>query len=144
MKPVRILLVEDEEMVQKLVCATLQRLGYKVLLRSNGPAAIKLWDEIEGKVDLLLTDMNMPEGLTGLQVAEHCLKQRPELPVVVMSGYSAELISPEFEQGRSHYFLPKPFLTEKLTNTVATCLRNCSAPATLGSIADYATSRACA
>src|SRR6185312_9703494 len=39
-----VLLVEDEEMVQKLVCATLERLGYKVLVRSNGPAAIQLWD----------------------------------------------------------------------------------------------------
>ena len=113
-----ILLVEDEEMVQKLVCTTLQRLGYKVLVRSNGPAAIKLWDEIEGKVDLLLTDMNMPEGLTGLQVAEHCLKQRPDLPVVVMSGYSAELADQNSVLTHRIRHLGKPFEIRDLGGVV--------------------------
>ncbi|MCX6953164.1 MAG: PAS domain S-box protein [Verrucomicrobia bacterium] len=104
-----ILLVEDEQIVQVLVRVALQRLGYNVLVRSNGPAAIQLWDEIEGEVDLLLTDMNMPEGLTGLQVAEHCLKQRPNLPVIVMSGYSAELAEQNSMLAQRIRHLGKPF-----------------------------------
>jgi CheY-like chemotaxis protein len=113
-----ILVVEDEEMVQKLVCVTLQRLGYKVLARSNGPAAIKLWDEIGGQVDLLITDMHMPEGLTGLQVAEHVLKQRPELPVVIMSGYSAELADQNSVLTHRIRHLGKPFEIRDLGGVV--------------------------
>ncbi len=113
-----ILVVEDEDMVQKLVCVTLQRLGYKVFARSNGPAAIKLWDEIGGQIDLLLTDMHMPEGLTGLQVAEHVLKERPELPVVVMSGYSAELAEQNSILTHRIRHLGKPFEIRDLGGVV--------------------------
>ncbi|HZJ13570.1 MAG TPA: response regulator [Chthoniobacteraceae bacterium] len=139
-----ILVVEDEEMLREFVKSVLETVGYTVLVAANGAEALDVWEREEGRVHLLFTDVVMPENISGWQLARRLIMKKPDLKVIFMSGYSAELISPEFEQGGSHYFLPKPFLTEKLTNTVATCLRNCSAPATPGSIADYATSRACA
>ncbi len=85
-----ILLTEDDQAVRRLALRVLQRLGYQVLVAGNGQEAIALWSARAGKVDLLLTDMVMPEGLTGFDLAKRLRTENPALKVIVMSGYNLE------------------------------------------------------
>ncbi len=126
-----ILLVEDEGAVRRLMTNYLQRSGYTVLTAVSGIAALEVWREHQEKVDLLLTDMTMPDGLTGRELAEKFLNQKPGLKVIFTSGYSAETTDGEFKLREGHNFLQKPFSAQKLTQTVRTCLdQNCSEPPT--------------
>jgi two-component system cell cycle sensor histidine kinase/response regulator CckA len=139
-----ILVVEDEDMLRGFVKSVLESVGYTVLVAANGVEALDVWEREKGHVHLLFTDVVMPENISGWQLARRLTQKKPDLKVIFMSGYSAELITPEFEECGSHYFLPKPFLTEKLTNTVATCLRTGSSATIAGSVPDSTPYRASA
>src|SRR5262249_35502140 len=101
-----ILLVEDEPVLRAWVQEILKNGGYKVLEASNGVEALKVWDEHNGRVDLLLTDMVMPEGMTGSDLAKQLRSREPQLKVIYTSGYSAEIMGSENEL-RDAPFLPK-------------------------------------
>ena len=73
----------------------------------SGPSLV---DEI----DLLLTDVVMPESISGRDLAHKLIMDKPDLKIIFTSGYSAELIGPEFEQEKGHGFLSKPYLTDHL------------------------------
>lgn len=117
-----ILVVEDEEMLLEFVHEVLAALGYVVLSATNGREALRIWDSVNGRVDLLFTDIVMPDSISGWQLARQLTEKKPELKVIYTSGYSAELISPEFEKRAHHQFLAKPFLTESLARVVASVL----------------------
>ena len=85
-----VLLVEDEASVRDFVALLLRGLGYRVLAADSGPAALPLLQGTE-PVDLLLTDVVMPGGMNGQQLAAAARRQHPALPVLLMSGYSGEL-----------------------------------------------------
>ncbi len=114
-----ILVVEDEEMLREFVSEALTMLGYRILSAANGQEALDIWAERRNEIDLLLTDVVMPESISGRQLAHTLVMDRPDLKVIFTSGYSPELIGPEFEQEREHGFLAKPYLTEHLAKTVA-------------------------
>jgi len=86
-----ILLVEDSNEVRLLTATNLQRLGYRVLVAENGQQALERWASHSGRIDLLVTDMVMPEGLTGLELSRRLRKESPALRIIIMSGYSLEL-----------------------------------------------------
>ena len=89
---------------------------------SNGQEALEAWTENGGAFDLLLTDMIMPGGLTGLDLAERVRREKPELKTIVMSGYSLELSQHgAFEANRLAY-LAKPFDTLTLSRVVRNIL----------------------
>ena len=117
-----VLLVEDEEMVRKLASTILQRAGYDVIEAKDGPHALEVWTQRKDDVDLLLTDMIMPNGITGGELAHLLLRERPSLPVIYASGYSMELTAPDFLETDRQSFLQKPYLTEQLLATVQRCL----------------------
>ena len=84
---------------------------------------MQLWKQEKGQFDLLLTDMVMPEGLTGKQLAEKLRAQQPELKIIYSSGYSADLVSEEgLELADGLNFLQKPYHPQKLAQTVRACL----------------------
>jgi len=116
---ITILLVEDEEMLRDFVSTALTSLGYRVLSACNGREALEVWAESRTEVDLLLTDVVMPESISGRDLAHKLIMDKPDLKVIFTSGYSAELIGPEFEQEKEHGFLSKPYLTDKLAKVVA-------------------------
>ncbi len=118
-KQMTILVVEDEEMLREFVSEALGMLGYRILAAANGQEALDIWAERRNEIDLLLTDVVMPESISGRQLAHTLVMDRPDLKVIFTSGYSPELIGPEFEQEREHGFLAKPYLTEHLAKTVA-------------------------
>ena len=111
----RILLVEDDPAVQRLLSRMLKSCGYKTLLANNGKEALSLWRGHLAEVDLLLTDMVMPEGMSGLELARLLHQERPELKVILISGYSSQMAAAN-QSGAC--FLAKPFLSDKLTATV--------------------------
>ena len=117
-----ILVVEDELAVRGLVRVTLQRQGYQVFTAESGAAALRDWSQRLDEVDLLLTDMVMPGGLTGWELAKAFQTAKPELKIIFMSGYSTELNGEHCAVGPEVPFLAKPFGTQSLAQTVRGCL----------------------
>jgi two-component system cell cycle sensor histidine kinase/response regulator CckA len=113
-----ILVVEDEAAVRSLVCTVLRRQGYRVIGATTGVEALEFWRQCAGQVDLLLTDMVMPGGLSGRDLAERVRAENPKLPVIYSSGYSAELADPEPDQMEGVAFLTKPYEPASLTAAV--------------------------
>lgn len=120
---ITILVVEDEEMLREFVGEALATLGYRVLTAENGREALKVWAEHRDEIDLLLTDVVMPESISGRQLAHTLIVEKPDLKVIFTSGYSAELLGAEFEQETEHGFLAKPYLPDRLASTVAAHLQ---------------------
>ena len=119
-----ILLVEDDEAVRMITRRVLERYGYTICEACTAREAQEIWRSRREEVALLLSDIIMPEGITGRDLAEELRKDRPGLKVMFMSGYSAEVLGKEtefFRRTRSH-FLPKPCSPAKLLQTVRQCL----------------------
>jgi hypothetical protein len=117
-----ILVVEDEAPVRELVCKLLSGYGYKVLQAETGVKALQVWRRSKGKIQLLLTDLVMPDRLNGRELAEQLRKNRPQLKVIFSSGYSADVVGKDFVLKRDQYFLQKPYDLQKLAFTVRSCL----------------------
>ena len=127
-----ILVVEDEPVLRELVSDILSHYQYRVLEAGSGVEALKVWDEHDGQVDLLLTDMVMPEGMTGGEVAAQLRKRKPELKVVLTSGYGAEAVGKDLSWSNMT-FLAKPYLPSQLAQMVRQCLDGVpKRPRTLG------------
>jgi CheY-like chemotaxis protein len=116
-----ILLVEDEPVLRELVGEVLRGYQYRIVEAGSGPEALRAWDEHDGNIDLLFTDMVMPEGLNGRELAEQLRKRKPGLKVIYSSGYSTELFGKELGQN-DVAFLPKPYPPQRLAETVRRCL----------------------
>ena len=119
-----ILLVEDELSLRHLVAHTLRVLGYKVYEAVNGVEAMILWQIHGSQVDLLFTDMVMPEGMTGLELVEQLRSLKPGLKAIISSGYSMEMAQTRAPNKEGFVYLPKPFNTEALAKAVRDCLDN--------------------
>jgi CheY-like chemotaxis protein len=103
-----ILVVEDDLAVRELTRTALERHGYQVLEAGNGVEALRMWEQHKERVQLLLTDMVMPEGVSGCDLAAQLQMQSPDLKVIFSSGYSANLAGRELQLREGQNFLPKP------------------------------------
>ena len=112
-----ILIAEDEPSLRELVVNLLSRCGYKVFAAESGVAALKLWQEHKEQIQLLLTDMVMPGGLTGFSLAEKLHAEKPQLRVIYTSGYSTE-IRKASRLGTGTNFLQKPYSPSALARLV--------------------------
>jgi PAS domain S-box-containing protein len=117
-----ILVVEDEKDLRELVCSLLRHYGYRVLEAGHGKAALEVWRSHAHEIDLLLTDMMMPEGISGWELAAKLQAERPSLKVIYTSGYSVDLLARDGELGEGVHFLPKPYQPHVLAKTVRDCL----------------------
>jgi two-component system cell cycle sensor histidine kinase/response regulator CckA len=113
-----IMVVEDEPTLRSLVSKVLERSGYAVIESSSGVAALELFSKTKPHIDLLLTDMVMPDGISGLQLADTLKAQNPGLKVIFTTGYSAELMGKDFQIKEGVNFLQKPYPPQKLVQTV--------------------------
>jgi CheY-like chemotaxis protein len=109
----QVLLVEDNEPVRKLLNQALSSLGYTLLEASTPRAALALSEEFAGRIDLLVTDVVMPE-MNGRQLADELLGQRPELRVLYTSGYTDDAMVGRGVLTEGMAFLQKPFAIEQL------------------------------
>ncbi|HEY4248258.1 MAG TPA: ATP-binding protein [Lacunisphaera sp.] len=117
-----ILLVEDEPAIRELGKNALTRQGYRVLLAANGRAAMDLWAAHKAEISLLLTDMIMPDGMTGAQLAQELLRENPALSVIYSSGYNKENTGKEYSLRKHDNYLGKPYELEQLYRIVRTTL----------------------
>ena len=117
-----ILIVEDEEILREMARDILMESGYRILEAGSGRQALEVWRKSAPEIDLLLTDMVMPEGVSGVDLAERLMSDRPDLKIVFTSGYSAGEINAEL-LSRSHtHFLQKPYTHTTLTKIVRDAL----------------------
>jgi len=112
-----ILLLEDEDMVRNLARQILEGAGYKVVEVSRGEEAIKRFAAEDGSIDLLLTDVVMPE-MSGKEVADRVCELSPSLKVLFMSGYTDEAIVHHGVLDSNVQFIQKPFTPAALTTKV--------------------------
>ena len=117
-----ILLVEDEMPVRKLVQKVLTRLGYRVFDASNGVNALEVWKQHKDEIQLMLTDLVMPDGINGKNLAEQIRRDIPRFKVIYMSGYSADVADGNTPLHEGVNFLVKPFEASKLAQTVRSML----------------------
>ena len=112
-----ILVVEDEAGVRALVFKLLKDLGYRVLQAQSGPHALDVWRQQGDDVDLLITDIVMPDGMNGVELAERVRGDRPELKVIYTSGYLADLSREDIAR-HSDAYIAKPFSLMELARLV--------------------------
>jgi PAS domain S-box-containing protein len=119
-----ILLVEDDHAVRSTARRVLERKGYTIREATNGREALEQWHRHAGEIALLLTDILMPEEMTGRDLAQRLLEQMPGLKVIFMSGYSADLMgkNTDFIRKSRSRFLQKPCSSRTLLETVRRCL----------------------
>ncbi len=103
-----ILVVEDEVVVRTLLARILRGLGYRVVEAADGLQALELWQVHRHEIRLLFTDMVMPGGVDGRELAERLLAEEPSLQVILASGYSLELAREGLPEERCA-FLAKPY-----------------------------------
>ncbi len=112
-----VLVVEDEPLVRDVVVQILRAQGYKVIEAANGTEAIRVAEEMDEPVHLLLTDVVMPL-MGGPELAERVRKAHPETKVLYMSGYVDEPLVQEEVLQNQGAFIQKPFTVEELASRV--------------------------
>lgn len=117
-----VLVAEDEESLRQMVAQVLRIQGYTVLEAASGVDALEVWERRERPVDLLVTDMVMPGGITGNELAARLRKQAPELKVIYTSGYSPGMAGQDVSLLEGRNFLPKPYSIGRLAQFVRHCL----------------------
>ncbi|MGD0258301.1 MAG: response regulator [Verrucomicrobiota bacterium] len=117
-----ILVAEDEDTLREMVVQVLKIQGYTVLAAASGPHALEVWEQATRPVDLLLTDMVMPGGLMGSDLAERLSRQSPRLKVIYTSGYGPGMAGKDASLLEGRNFLPKPYSIGKLAQFVRECL----------------------
>lgn len=117
-----ILVVEDEVPLLKLMHHILESFGYKVLDSTNGKDALEIWEKHKTKIDLLLTDSILPDGMAGPELGRILQTAKPSLKVLYTSGYDTERLAKEFRPGTKINFIQKPFHARKLAEAVHECL----------------------
>jgi two-component system cell cycle sensor histidine kinase/response regulator CckA len=123
-----ILVVEDEPDVRRFVKMALELNTYRVLEAADGVTALELWSKHREGIDLLLTDIVLPNGISGRSLVQKLRIDAPLLPVVCMSGYDAESTGSAWMKAASATFVPKPFTSHALLRAVSSSLY-CSPPA---------------
>jgi len=124
-----ILVVDDEPDLRDLVTQVLESGGYDVISAGSGAEALEQWAKCQRNVHLLLTDIVMPDGLTGRQLASRLQAENPALRVLYTSGYTAGVPGTELANIEERNFLPKPYRPSTLLRVVRQCLDQPCSPA---------------
>ncbi len=104
-----ILIVEDEELLREMERSFLEGCGHRVLEADSGGKALDIWKEEDGKIDLLLTDIVLPRGMSGLELARRLFERQPGLKVIFTTGrILRDLDRKAFEKVNAR-FLQKPY-----------------------------------
>jgi two-component system cell cycle sensor histidine kinase/response regulator CckA len=107
------MVVEDNETVRDMARSVLQRYGYSILDVPDGEEAIRVSEQYEGYIHLMVTDVVMP-GISGRMLAEKLADKRPKMKVLYMSGYTDDTIFHHGVLDKEIFFLQKPFTPKNL------------------------------
>ena len=116
-----ILLVEDEEAVRAFASRALASRGYTVHEAGTGTEALQVMEETGGAIDLVVSDVVMPE-MDGPSLLRELRKARPDLKIIFVSGYAEDAFAKNLPEGESFSFLPKPFTLKALATAVKDAL----------------------
>ncbi|MEO7933334.1 MAG: ATP-binding protein [Chthoniobacterales bacterium] len=116
--PEKILIVEDEPALLALASNVLESYGYEIITAESGEEAMEKWKSVEGEIDLLLTDVVMPSGIGGSDLARHFRKEKPGLKIIYTSGFNKETLDADEPVEEGVNFLPKPYLSAALAQVV--------------------------
>ncbi len=119
----KILLVEDEEAVRAFAARALSSRGYEVFEAATGAEALEVMEECEGAIDLVVSDVVMPE-MDGPSLLVELRKKRTDLKIIFVSGYAEEAFEKNLPEGEKFTFLPKPFTLKQLAMTVKDVLES--------------------
>jgi two-component system, cell cycle sensor histidine kinase and response regulator CckA len=113
-----VLLVEDEDLVRALASTALRERGYRVLEATNVADALRRWDEVQGRVDLVLTDLIMPGGASGKDLSDQLLKRSPSLRIIFTTGHSTSAAGQALQLTAGVNYLEKPYSFTELATIV--------------------------
>ena len=123
-EPRHILVVDDDELVSEYLGALLEAEDYDVMVLNEPVAALEYFKAHPNEFDLIITDQVMP-GLTGVEIAQSILELRPDLPVLLITGYSEKISAENAQSFGLSGFFPKPInenlLLDKISHLV-TCV----------------------
>jgi CheY-like chemotaxis protein len=117
-----ILVVEDEPVLREMTHVILQDCGYQVLEAGCGAEALQVWADNAHRIDLMLTDVVMPGGMSGRDLAVKLLANHPKLRIIFTSGYNVEESNADFCPQGVSALLQKPYTRTDLTKVVRECL----------------------
>ncbi|KQQ55800.1 hypothetical protein ASF84_10740 [Pseudomonas sp. Leaf127] len=116
-----VLIVEDEPLIMMLLADYLSGVGYRVLQAENGEQAFEIL-ATRPHLDLMITDYRLPGGISGVMIAEPAVKLRPDLKVIFISGYPAEIVDSGSPIASRAPILAKPFTMETLHSQIESLL----------------------
>jgi CheY-like chemotaxis protein len=125
-----ILLVDDEEFIRDVAVQLLREFGYTVLTAADGEAALELYREEQGRIDLVILDLIMP-GMGGMKCLREILKINPQCRVLVASGYSAGGPAREAIDAGARGYLGKPYDIDKMLSVIRDVLDRVSGRVTV-------------
>jgi CheY-like chemotaxis protein len=115
------LLVEDETALRRLMQRVLERHGYHIHPAVSGMQALEIWRGHRDEIDLLVTDIIMPDGMNGRELADKLRTDKPDLKIIYCSGYANNLPGKDSPLRHHEDFLEKPFEPVKLLQKVRNC-----------------------
>lgn len=113
----QILLVDDDETLVDIATRVLKRLGYRVVGVQSGEEALELFNKQPDTFDLVITDTAM-SGMSGYDLSASLNRIRPGTPIIVCSGYIADITQEQAEALGIRAYLSKPFVTEEMDSTI--------------------------
>jgi len=118
----RVLVVEDNAEVRELIVAQLNSIGYRTLESENGPEALTLLKQED--VDFLLSDVSLPSGMNGVEIVEAASKIYPEMPMLLMSGFTGNAIRSQGGRPQGVGILYKPFTKARLSEAMHKAMKS--------------------
>ena len=113
----RILLVDDEETIVRMEKQLLERLGYYVTARTSSVEALEAFRDSPGKFDLVITDMTMP-NMTGVQLSQKLLEVRPDIPIIICTGFSTKIDNEKTKEYGIRGFVMKPVIMSEIAKKI--------------------------
>jgi CheY-like chemotaxis protein len=117
-----ILVVEDEGLLRDMVRSILEGGGYRVLEADSGGNALEVWQAQEGKIELLLTDIMLPRGISGLELARRLQERQPHLKIIFTTGRAMRDLDRDAFEKINAQFLQKPYQHNELIQLVKNVL----------------------
>ncbi len=118
----KILLVEDEVTQRTSLAQSLTRLGYRVTVRAAGHSALTAFRKDPRAFDLVITDQSMPR-MSGLELAAALVKVRPDIPIILCTGFSEKVNGTTVGQNGIREFVMKPFTLQEITRLIRKALK---------------------
>lgn len=119
-----VLIVDDEDAIRTLLRTMLASRGFRVIEAASAAQALAIWEERRNEIALLITDIAMQGGKTGLDLAQDIIYDKPDTPIIVTSGFDSEYFSRSTDIVKSFVFLAKPYSLRQLFATIQACLND--------------------